>query len=140
MSLRQMLVLTVTFGLLFGCSMTSNSQPELIDWFTDHDTALSEARSLDKPVLIDFYADWCGWCKKMTADTYGNQRVADLAKKFVCLKINSDENAKLAKQYNVQGLPTTVFLKPDGTLLAVIPGYQPPEEFLSKMDKILQSL
>ncbi len=131
----------VMSAVFFGCTGSSRSQtPELIHWLTDHNTALAMAKKTDKPVLIDFYADWCGWCKKMTNVTYADKNVADTAKSFVCLKINTDRNPALARDYHVSGLPTTVFLKPDGTTIANIPGYEPPDVFLQQMNKVLSFL
>jgi len=140
MKIRKYLLAILLIAGFWGCSMNSGGQAQdLIDWTNNLDAAKATALSENKPVLIDFYAEWCGWCKRMDADTYSDKKVAELAKSFVCVKINSDENAKLANTYQVRGLPTTVFLKPDGSVISVMPGYQPPDQFLGSMNRALES-
>ena len=66
-----------------------------------------EIKNSEKPVLIDFYADWCGPCR-MLAPT-----VEELAKdeRFVVGKINVDDCPDLARQFDVSSIPTLVVLK-----------------------------
>ena len=66
-----------------------------------------EIKNSDKPVLIDFYADWCGPCR-MLAPT-----IEELAKdeRFVVGKINVDDCPDLARQFDVSSIPTLVVLK-----------------------------
>jgi thioredoxin 1 len=69
----------------------------------------SEIIQLNKPVLIDFFADWCGPCKMMSPvlkqvkDTLGDE--------VVILKINVETNQTLAAQYAVRGVPTFILFK-----------------------------
>lgn len=69
----------------------------------------SEIIQQNKPVLIDFFADWCGPCKMMSPvlkqvkDTLGDE--------VVILKINVDTNQTLAAQYAVRGVPTFILFK-----------------------------
>ncbi len=133
--------LCLVFVLLVGCAQ---SQPqavaENIAWQRDFAEAKALAASQNKPMLIDFYTDWCGWCKRLDKDTYGNKEVSDFAQQFVCVKINAEQNQALAGKYGVQGFPTTVFLKSDGTLIETVPGYMPPEQFLAQLKRIKAAL
>ena len=69
----------------------------------------SEIINKDKPVLVDFFADWCGPCKMMNPilkevkDTLGNA--------VSIIKINVDTNQQLAAQYQVKGVPTLILFK-----------------------------
>jgi len=71
--------------------------------------AFNEVISQDKPVLLDFYADWCGPCKALLPT------VAKLAEKyendFVIRKINVDKNPQLAQQFQVRSIPALFVLK-----------------------------
>lgn len=63
----------------------------------------------EQPVLIDFYADWCGPCKAMAPLI---QQVArELAGKIRVIKVNVDKNVEAAQQYNISGVPTFLLFK-----------------------------
>lgn len=92
----------------------------------------------NKPVLVDFYTDWCGWCKKLDAETYGNETVAALLNEsFICLKVDAEEHVDLAEEYDAFGYPTILFLSPDGEEIGRIAGYEPPDKFLQDAKNLL---
>ena len=127
-----------------GCSPQASSSTMAesggIAWMRDLSAAKELAQSENKPILIDFYTEWCGWCKKLDKDTYQNGRVIAQAEAFVCVKIDAEKNQQLAREFNVRGFPSTAFLQPDGSLIEVVPGYLPPDNFLELLERILQSV
>ena len=113
---------------------------EAIMWKYNLQDALKAAKSLGKPVMIDFYTDWCGWCKKLDSDTYTDPKVNAAAAKFICVKINAEREPALAGKYGVSGYPTVIFLDSNGNLLQKIPGFLPPDRFLAAMNRILATM
>ncbi|HOX09415.1 MAG TPA: thioredoxin family protein, partial [Candidatus Omnitrophota bacterium] len=125
---------------LLCVSMTSSSAHAAITWAGNLNSALKEAKSKNKPVMADFYTDWCGWCKKLDRDTYADPEVANLAKKFICVKVNGDKYPTLVSKYGVSGYPTIIFLGPAGDKTDAIVGYVNAEGMLSKMNSVLSKM
>lgn len=108
-----------------------------IKWAPSFSDAMRTARSTNKLVMVDFYTDWCGWCKKLDADTYTDPTVVRLSTRFVPVKVNAEkEGVAVARKYNVQGYPTIMFLEADGSIAAKIGGYLPPQQFAEKLTEI----
>lgn len=110
------------------------------------DAGLREAATSGRPVLVDVYTDWCGWCKRMDRDVYARADVQDyLARRFVTVKLDAESNAAaryegrsytlrtLAARFGVTGYPTTLFLSAKGQYLGNSPGYLPPQDFLQQL-------
>jgi thioredoxin-related protein len=115
------------------------------------DQAMQTAQQGGKFIVMDVYTDWCKWCKVMDEKTYADPAVAALMKEsFVGVKLNAERGNKvtykgtqyteieLARNFNVSGFPTTMFLESNGDVIGAIPGYIPPEEFV-KILKYLSS-
>ncbi|HPA52122.1 MAG TPA: cytochrome c biogenesis protein CcdA [Thermoanaerobaculia bacterium] len=105
------------------------------------DAALASASAAGKPVVIDFFADWCLPCKELEKFTFTDPAVAKALDGWVLLKADltksaSPEVAALRTRWNVQGVPTIVFVGPDGkeTLPRVVQ-FEKPAAFLSRFPK-----
>ncbi len=121
-----------------GCVISSGGAESKVNWLYNTDDALSRAQSENKPIMIDFYADWCTWCKRLDSDTYSDDNLsAFLNESFICLKSNT-QKSDLYGRYGITALPTIVFLSPQGTEIGErIPGYQPPAQFYQSVQAVL---
>jgi thiol:disulfide interchange protein len=88
-----------------------------ITWLTSYDKALETAKASNKPVMIDFYADWCTACKYLDKNIYTAPDVIKKSKTFINLKIDSDKDTEVAARYKVYALPTLIFLDGNGKVL-----------------------
>jgi len=92
--------------------------PSAIEWRTDFDAALAEARRDGKRVLVDFSADWCPPCIAMKHDVWPDPRVSRaVADGYVPLLIDTDRTAAIPERYGVTGIPTILILDANGKVL-----------------------
>ena len=94
----------------------------------------SEVLKSDKPVLVDFYADWCGPCKMMAPVV---EELAELYDgKAKVGKLNVDNNEEVAMKYGVMSIPTILVIK-NGQVEAKMVGVQKREVLMDALDKVL---
>ncbi len=106
-------------------------------------SGLSKALKQKKPVIIDFYADWCRWCKVMETETFSNEEVAKILNKdFITIRVDTEKSesitykgktttsSQFAPMLGIQGLPTVVFMDSDGDLIDKVPGFIKPDIFV----------
>ena len=106
-----------------------------IRWAT-FDEGLRLAKKENKILVVDFYTDWCHWCKVMEQETYGNKDVIAYARdNAVMARMNAETSEKfefrdasysgreLTMMFGVTGFPATVFISPEGELITTVPGF-----------------
>jgi thiol:disulfide interchange protein DsbD len=104
---------------------------------------LNQAIEQKKPVVVDFFADWCAACVQLEKQTFSDPKIIELSKKFIMLKYDatnpSAELTKLQKQYGIIGLPTLLFFSADGKLLKelTLTEFESPELMFRRMEKSL---
>jgi len=89
----------------------------------------------DKPMIIDFYADWCKPCKMIAPHLNAIQ--AEYGNKLQVYKINTDQNPGLANLFKVRSIPTLLFIPADGNYKEVV-GYRNQEQFEELVKSVLK--
>jgi thioredoxin-related protein len=118
------------------------------------DEGLAKSLNEQKPMLVDFYTDWCHWCKVMDEKTFNEENVkAKLTERFVTVRLNAEDrnvsatykgntytNVELTQAFGVTGFPTLAFLDGKGEIITTIPGYVPAENFIHILSYIDQKM
>ena len=108
-------VAIASFLMLLGSPLAAGE----IVWQEDLGQALALARDLNRPVLVDFYADWCAPCRKMERDFWPREDVTKLTtEKFVCVQLDFDRQRRLAARYRIKSIPAVLVLDPWGQEIA----------------------
>ena len=94
------------------------------------DPGMRAAVKAERPVLVDVYTDWCGWCRRMDRDVYTRDDVRDyLSRHFVIVRLDAEAadeassegrmytSRSLAGRFRVTGYPTTIFLRSGSAIL-----------------------
>ena len=135
-------ILLILLGALL-VNAAIQPEPSPIDWVYYRDQSIEQLKEKNRPVLIDFYADWCAACKELDRRTFRNKKVVKKAIEFVMLRVDctSPDNkcTALTEKFGVSGLPTVVFMNSKGEEIHGLRGvgFLGPAEMLRKMEKAL---
>lgn len=93
-----------------------------------------EVIEAEKPVLVDFWAPWCGYCQKLTPVI--DELAGEIADKAKVVKVNVDENRALAQKYGVMSLPTMLLFK-SGQQVEKMMGFMPKSAITAKINPLI---
>ena len=147
--MQKLMLPAFTVTILFIAVAYRPAPPkDKLEWLSLKD-AQEKFQKEKKPMLVDLYTDWCGWCKVMDKKTYTNKNVISyLTDKFYAVKIDAETRKAIefnGKTYNFNSeykthdlaiyltggqlaYPTTVIIPADGTRPQAIPGYLEPKD------------
>ncbi len=128
-----------------------NTEETPVQWMT-FEQAIEKSKKEKRPIFIDVYTDWCGWCKVMDRNTFSDPQVSKLLnEKFYAVKFNAEQHEDITFQgtifkfvpsggkgyhqlaaallNNQLSYPTVVFLNEDFAMIQPLPGYKKADEF-----------
>jgi len=137
--------------LAFIVCIGFSAKAQEVKWISVEE-AYEKSKTDAKPILIDVYTDWCGWCKRMDKDTYAKADIANfINENYYAVKFNAEQKdsihimdhtfkfvAKGKRGYHElaaallngkMSYPATVFLTNTFEMITIVPGYQAEEPF-----------
>lgn len=108
-----------------------------IGWYRSFDEALAAAKEKELPIIVDFYTDWCGWCKRMDASTFKDPEVVKLMNSYIPAKIDAEKDKQTAARYGVRSFPSFVLVNHDGTAITTLKGYREAAVFQKEVKDAL---
>lgn len=119
-------ILTLVFAAII---LPLSASAEAINW-QKYDRGMAMAGEQNKKIFLYFHAEWCSYCTKMERTTFKQPGVIDyINQNFVAIKVDSDREAKISREYYIRGLPALWFLKSDHTKISTLPGYVDAKTF-----------
>jgi thioredoxin-related protein len=113
------------------------------------DEGMAISAKSDKYAIVDFYTDWCSWCKKMDKEVFAKPDVSSrLTREFVTIRIDAESNTPLTYKgqkttaraftgmMKVQGFPTLIVFNSKGDPVTLLPGYVDAKTFMLFLDYV----
>ena len=124
-------------------SSSSHVEFQQVKGIENLEVALASAQTQNKPVILDFYADWCVSCKEMEAFTFTDPEVAKRMQKAILLQAdvtpNDEQDKALLRKFGIFGPPAIMFYNPNGDEVsnARVVGFMPAKKFSDHLDLVL---
>ena len=121
-----------------------NQSAKALNWQPYSEAAVAQAAKDRKPVIIDFWADWCAACHELEEQTFTDPRIRELAANFVLLKFDATKTTPelkaLKEKYSIMGLPTLIFYNPNGVWIdaLTLTQFEDAKKFEQRLNKARQ--
>ncbi len=157
------LVIVFTIFLITSSFVSKKETNSAVHWVS-WEEAMKLNKQSPKKIFVDVYTDWCGWCKKMDATTFSDEKVASIMNKnFYCVKFDAEQKEDLIIQNDTlhfnpnngrrgthdfavalldgkMGYPSYVYLDKNLKRITVSPGYKEVAPFLDELDFISKEI
>lgn len=138
--MKKIFIILAVAVLSMGISYAGNNgektvhltKAEFLKKVVDYENNVNEWKYLgDKPAIIDFYADWCGPCKRLSPIL--EEIAAEYDGEVIIYKVNVDDERDIATAFGIRSLPTLFFVPKQGNP-SVVEGFLPKEELYKAMN------
>lgn len=120
------LTAAVGWGLLLAAAPAFAGSTD-IQWYS-YESGMEQIKKSDKKGYLHFYTDWCSYCKMMQQETFSDADVvAYLNANFIPIRVNAEEEPKVARQYGANQFPFNWFVDKETEGIVSQPGFIPPE-------------
>ena len=113
-------------------------------WIWDETAGFARAEADGKPVMMDFWAEWCAACVELDHQTYNQSRILDLAQRFTSIKMDMTEsnetNKERTSRFGVIGMPTVIFFDSLGNEIERFSGFKDADDLAAVMERVLSSV
>ena len=110
-----------------------------VTFYTSLDPGIKEAVNQSKPIFLYFRSETCYWCIRFEEEALSDNRIIDiLNKNFVLISIDTFKQKNISANLNVRSTPFIIFFTEKGDEISRIPGYLPADEFLVKLNEVLE--
>ncbi len=117
----------------FGGGKAAGPTASAVTWTMDYEAGLARAKSTGRPVMLFFTADWCGYCTLIRKEVFAREDVGRAADKLVNIWLDVDKERDLARDYRIRGVPSLIFLSPQGEPLGLYNGPREPGPIIAAM-------
>jgi thioredoxin-like negative regulator of GroEL len=136
--LRPLLVtaLLIASAIMSSSTLGAAPPPAGNGWVDDLAAAQSRAQSEHKAILVDLWADWCTWCKRLEKDVFSTPAFTAFAKDYVLLRIDTEDGGsgtRLMEDFEIDNLPTTLILSHDLVKMGELQGYLPADAYVQSL-------
>ncbi|HKJ07319.1 MAG TPA: thioredoxin family protein [Flavobacteriaceae bacterium] len=132
--MKKQITLLSVIVLLCTSNILANTSPTSIPWMDSIENAKKLSIVTGKPILLDFWAFWCGPCKKMDNDVWSKDEIKLIMENYIPVKIDFDNKKQLVSKYNVRGIPYIFIVDGLGNELYSSIGYK-DKNFMLKVLK-----